>query len=112
MGRSIGTRSRRTQGRASACYIRDLVRRLHHGRRALVVALAASVAIACRPDAQVTLRAVTLYVPKACPADSGAYAVYQALGDFEPTPPAKGHVLGNVGEALSEIDASARALVV
>jgi hypothetical protein len=88
------------------------VRRLHHCRWALVVALAASVAIACRRDAQVTLRAVTLYVPKECPADSGAYAIYQALGDFEPIPPAKGHVLGNVGEALPEIDPSARAVIV
>jgi hypothetical protein len=67
---------------------------------------------ACRKDPIVTDRAVTLHVPQACAADGGAYAEYEALGDFEPAPAASGHLLSGVGGALPEIDSAARALVV
>jgi len=69
------------------------------------------IAAACSKDPRVTLRTVTMHVPQACPVDGNAYAELDALGDFEPTPPAAGHLLGDVGAQLPEIDASARALV-
>jgi hypothetical protein len=59
----------------------------------------------------VTLRKVTMHVPEACAADGNAYAEFLSLGDFESTAPAKGHLLGDVGGALPEIDRDARELV-
>src|SRR5579864_35144 len=82
----------------------------HRSKRAFGLALAA-VAIACGGDPPVTLRTVTLHAPKACAPDANAYATYQALGDFEPTPAAPGHLLKQTGEALPEIDGAARALL-
>jgi hypothetical protein len=55
---------------------------------------------------------VTVHVPAACALDGNAYAQFDALGDFEPTPPQTGHLLGTIGEPLPEIDEAARALVV
>jgi hypothetical protein len=68
-------------------------------------------AAACRKDPPVTIRTVTMHVPLACAADGNAYAEFSALGDFEPTPPVKGHLLSQVGEPLPEIDDAARELV-
>jgi hypothetical protein len=79
---------------------------------ACVVALGATTAAACHGEPAVTDRAVTLHVPQACAADGGAYAEYEALGDFEPTAPSAGHLLSEVGEPLPEIDDAARALMV
>ena len=50
-------------------------------------------------------------MPQACAVDGLAYVQFTALGDFEPTAPAGGHTLGEVGEALPEIVDSARAVV-
>jgi hypothetical protein len=55
---------------------------------------------------------VTLHVPDACAANGGAYATFYQLGDFEPAAPQAGHLLGDVGASLPEIDPRARALVV
>ncbi|MDP9001282.1 MAG: hypothetical protein M3O46_14365 [Myxococcota bacterium] len=73
--------------------------------------IASIAAASCRKDPQVTLRTVTMHTPQACAADSNTYAEFYALGDFEPTPPIKGHFLGNVGDPLPEIDDKARVLV-
>jgi hypothetical protein len=90
------------------------------GVRALVVAGAciagAGVAGACQKDPVITTREVTLYAPQSCAPDlanldAGAFAVYHALGDYEPAPSADGHLL-TAGTALPEIDPAARALVV
>jgi hypothetical protein len=59
----------------------------------------------------VTLRKVTAHVPQACAVDGQAYAEIAAFGDFEPTPPAMGYELGDVGEALPEIPQATRAIV-
>ncbi len=67
---------------------------------------------ACSKDPRVTLRTVTMHVPQACALDGNAYAQFDALGDFDPTPIATGHLLGDVGAQLPEIDGAARALVV
>jgi hypothetical protein len=76
------------------------------------------VAAACQKDPVVTDRAVTLHAPQTCAPglanlDAEAYAVYHALGDFEPpaTPP-DGLLLKSVGSALPEIDPSVRAIQV
>jgi hypothetical protein len=72
----------------------------------------------CRGGASTTTRTVTVYAPSACAPgtaglDGGAYATYLALGDFEsPGPPAAGHLLGDLGDPLPEIDEACRALVV
>jgi len=73
----------------------------------LLIALAP----ACRGDPHVTLRKVTMHTPLACAADGNAYADFYALGDFEPTLPATGHLLGDIGDPLPEIDGAARELV-
>jgi hypothetical protein len=73
------------------------------------VLAAFALATCARGDAT---RSVTMYVPQACPADGTAYVEFHALGDYDPAPVAEGHRLGNVGETLAEIGASARALVV
>jgi len=45
--------------------------------------------------------------------DGGARAVFEAMGDFEAQPsPPSGHVLGDVGDPLPEVEAAARALFV
>jgi len=87
-----------------------LVERFHRSKGAGLLALAASAA--CSRGAQVTTRTVTTHVPEACAPDSGAYAVFRELGDFDSAPPATGHVLGDIGSPLPEIDAAARALLV
>lgn len=85
----------------------------HPSIGALALALVATGgAAACSKDPVFTTRTVTLHVPAACPADGSAYADYYALGDFEPTPPATGHFLRDVGAGLPELDPAARALVV
>jgi hypothetical protein len=90
----------------------------HRSKRRLAAAfcaLGAGVAAtsACHKDPVVTTRTVTTWVPQACAVDGSGYAEYYALGDFDPpAPPQKGHLLSAVGEALPEIDAQARALVV
>ncbi len=53
-----------------------------------------------------------MHTPAACAADGNAYGEFYSLGDFEPSPPAEGHVLGDVGEALPEIGTFSRELVV
>jgi hypothetical protein len=87
-----------------------LTRQFHRSKRLALLALAASAA--CSKDPRVTTRTVTAHVPRACAPDGSAYAVFRELGDFEPTTPATGHVLGAVGTALPEIDTAARALLV
>jgi hypothetical protein len=87
-----------------------LVGRFHRSKRLGLLALAASAA--CGKDAKVTTRTVTAHVPKACAPDGSAYAVFRELGDFESATPSTGHVLGDVGAALPEIDSAARALLV
>src|SRR5580704_4649120 len=81
---------------------------------AAVAAAGVGVAMpACDRAPHVTSRTVTMHVPPACAVDGGAYAEYFALGDFDPpSNPATGHFLSETGEALPEIDANARALVV
>jgi hypothetical protein len=72
----------------------------------------------CRGGPSTTTRTVTVYAPSACAPDTagldgGAYATYLALGDFEsPGAPAAGHLLGDLGDPLPEIDEACRALVV
>jgi hypothetical protein len=66
----------------------------------------------CGKSTDVTSRAITLHVPVACAADGGAYGEYYSFGDFEPAAPAKGHLLGDVGEPLPEIAPTSRELVV
>lgn len=61
---------------------------------------------------RINLRTVTMHVPQACAVDGNAYAQFDALGDFDPTPSQTGHLLGDVGAQLPEIDEEARALVV
>jgi hypothetical protein len=78
---------------------------------AAVAALTAG-ALGCGRDAPVTTRTVKLHTPAACAVSAGAYAQYFELGDFEPVAPASGHLVGDVGDTLSEIDPWARALVV
>jgi hypothetical protein len=68
-------------------------------------------AIGCSRDPAVTLRTVTMHTPLACAIDGSAYAEFYAFGDFEPTVAARGHVLGDVGDPLPEIDGVTRALV-
>jgi hypothetical protein len=84
-------------------------RRTHRSKCACALAL--WLVVACGRDTKVTLRNVTMHVPQACAADGNAYAQFYALGDFEPTPPPKGHVLRNVGDPLPEIGGAARMLV-
>jgi hypothetical protein len=72
---------------------------------------------ACQKDPVITDRAVTLHAPKTCATglpdlDASAYAVYHALGDYEPGAQSDGHVLMSVGTALPEIGPAARALLV
>jgi hypothetical protein len=78
----------------------------------------ASAVGACQKDPVVTTRSVTLHAPQACApglaslsADAGAFAVYHALGDYEPAPPVDGHLV-DTGTLLPEIDPAARALLV
>lgn len=73
---------------------------------------------ACQKDPVVTTRVVTLHAPQACApglaslsADAGAFAVYHALGDYEPVPPADGHLVA-METPLPEIDPAARSLLV
>jgi hypothetical protein len=86
-------------------------RNTHGSKRALCLALASIGHLACGPNPQVTTRTVTVYVPQACAADSHAYVEFDALGDFEPSPLGGGHLLGNLGEPLPEIDSAARMIV-
>ncbi len=60
---------------------------------------------------------MTLHAPQACAPglsnlDVNAYAVYDALGDYEPVAPSDGHLLKTVGTVLPEIDPAVRALTV
>ncbi len=71
---------------------------------------------ACKKDPVITTRAVTLHAPQSCAPglsslDASAFAVYHALGDYEPAAPADGHPL-TMGLALPEIDPAARELLV
>jgi hypothetical protein len=71
---------------------------------------------ACQKDPVITTREVTLHAPQACAPglaslDGGAFAVYRALGDYEPVPSPDGHLL-TLPMALPEIDPAARALLV
>jgi hypothetical protein len=71
----------------------------------------------CQKDPVITTREVTLHAPQSCAPglsnlDAGAFAVYHALGDYEPAVPADGHLLTVVGTALPEIDPAARTLLV
>jgi hypothetical protein len=69
------------------------------------------VALGCGRDPDVTLRTVTMHTPPACAIDGSAYAEFYPLGDYEPTVAARGHVLGDIGDPLPEIDDATRALV-
>ena len=53
-----------------------------------------------------------MHAPVACAPDSSAYAVFQELGDFDPATPTTGHVVGDVGATLPEIDSAAKGLLV
>jgi hypothetical protein len=78
-----------------------------------VLAFAAfSASSACSKDPQITTRAVTMHVPKACAPGNGAYAEFRELGDFESPAPTTGIPLGSVGATLPSIDSAARALLV
>ncbi len=84
---------------------------------ACIVAGASAVG-ACQKDPVITQRSVTLHAPQACApglaslsADAGAFAVYHALGDYEPAPPVDGHLVA-METTLPEIDPAARALLV
>jgi hypothetical protein len=76
-----------------------------------VAALAWLAVAACSKDAQITLRTVTMHVPAACAAGNRTYAEFYALGDFEPAPLMRGHLLSRLGEELPEIDHACRELV-
>jgi hypothetical protein len=79
----------------------------------VLAALAASAGalLGCGDGRKVTLRTVTAYVPAACAIDGGAYAEYTALGDYPASgAPAKGHLLGDVGADLPEVDPAAQEL--
>ena len=93
----------------------------HHGKRSAWVCVVGGACIAaaaaCQKDPVVTDRAVTLHAPQSCAPglanlDDGAFAVYDALGDYEPMPAADGHLLKTVGTPLPEIDAAVRTLLV
>ncbi len=53
-----------------------------------------------------------MHAPAACAPDTSSYAVFQELGDFEPATPTTGHVVGDVGAILPEIDSAAKALLI
>jgi hypothetical protein len=62
-------------------------------------------------DRSETVRTVTAYVPAACAIDGGAYAQYVALGDYQRSgASATGHLLGDVGAGLPEVDPAAQEL--
>lgn len=84
--------------------------RSHRSKGAALLAALVGAAVSCARDAPVTTRAVTLHVPKACPIDGAAFAQYFEAGDFEPSAPTSGHLLGHLGENLPELDAAARSL--
>ncbi len=110
MGRARGDRGRGDHGKRSAGPRRARA-------WACVGGACIAAAAACQKDPVVTDRAVTLHAPQSCAPglanlDDGAYAVYDALGDYEPTPAADGHLLKSVGTALPEIDPAVRALLV
>jgi len=63
-------------------------RNRQHPARALV---ALALLAACRKNAVVETRTITLHAPAACPVPDDAYAYLYASGDFEPTPDAPAH---------------------
>ncbi len=88
------------------------------GRRAALIAtaLVSAQETGCHKDPTVSTRTVTLHAPDDCAAglsnlDSSAFAVYSALGDYEPPPSPGGH-LAMTGADLPEIDPSAQVLAV
>jgi hypothetical protein len=92
-----------------------LVGRFHPSKGAAIFALAALLP-ACNKDPRVIRRMVTAHVPSACAPAGDPYALFYELGDFEPSPPGKGHVLAATAAQsqvdLPEIDPAARTLVV
>jgi hypothetical protein len=86
----------------------------HRSKGWLVLAAplaSAGALLACGDGSKVTVRTVTAYVPAACAIDGGAYAEYTALGDYPaPGAPAAGHLLGDVGADLPEVDPAAQEL--
>ncbi len=92
-------------------------RRVGHAAWACSGALCAMGAGACHKEPIVTTREVTLHAPQSCAPglpnlDGNAYAIYHPLGDFEPPASAAGHVLGDLGATLPELDPAALALLV
>jgi hypothetical protein len=83
-----------------------------------ILASGAMCIIACNRDPRITTRAVTLHAPKSCvttqtPLDSQAFVSFDALGDFAPPPQsAVGHLIGDLGAQLPEIQTGAQQLVV
>jgi hypothetical protein len=76
-----------------------------------VLAAGAGALVACGDGQKVTTRTVTAYVLAACAIDGGAYAEYSALGDYPASgAPATGHLLGDVGADLPEVDPAAQEL--
>ncbi|MBX3219870.1 MAG: hypothetical protein KF795_05075 [Labilithrix sp.] len=77
-----------------------------------VLALSAS----CSRDPDIVERAVVVYSPRQCPvAQSEAYSVIYAAGDFEPSidrPPTAGAFLNEVGRAMTGLPKETRSLVV
>ncbi len=93
------------------------MRPFHRSKCACGLALGFAATGACHGQAAITTRVVTTHVSPGCVSggqtlDGNGYAKFYGSGDFEPTLPAAGHLLKDVGDVLSEIDPASRALVV
>ncbi|MBX3198408.1 MAG: hypothetical protein KF894_09780 [Labilithrix sp.] len=90
----------------------------HRGRAgALACALGALVfGSSCSRDTDIEERPVIIYSPRQCPvAQSEAYSVIYAAGDFEPSierPPTAGAFLRELGHAMTDLPKETRSLVV
>ena len=116
---SVGARHRRAgSSRGAVAVRRAWARRAARAAWACFGAVLATMAAeACHKEPIVTVRPVSLHAPRSCAAgvpslDAKAYGVFHPFGDFEPPSSATGHVLGDVGATLPELDPAVRALVV
>jgi hypothetical protein len=95
--------------------------RLPTAQRGTATAVASALALlsfgsSCSRDPEIEERPVFVYSPRSCPvAQSEAYSVIYAGGDFEPSverPPTAGVFLRDVGHAMNDLPRETRSLVV